>query len=101
MFDSVGKFQSLVAEFYIAQGSSKKIALFDSYSLNGNPSALLDSIAIGAKDFIYETAKAKDSEDFIVSIGRGLSSLLTNMVGIVRCRRGRFELKAPKRKVAT
>ncbi len=81
VFDSVAHFQSLIAEFYIAQGSSQKMALLASNSLIGNPSGLFDSIAIGAKDFFYEPAKAKGSADFIVSIGRGSSSLLTNTVG--------------------
>ena len=80
MFDSVRKFQSLTAEFYVAQGSCQKMALFDSYSLIENPSALFYSIAIVAKYFFYETAKAKGSVDFFVSKERGSSSLLTNTV---------------------
>lgn len=81
VFDSVAHFRSLIAEFYISQGASQKMTLLTSNSLIGNPSALFDSIAIGAKDFFVEPAKAKSSGDFIVGIGRGSHSLLTNTVG--------------------
>lgn len=80
-FDSVAHFQSLIAEFYISQGSSQKMTLLTSNSVIGNPSALFDSIAIGAKDFFVEPAKAKGSAEFIVGIGRGSQSLLSNTVG--------------------
>ena len=83
MFDSAGHFQSLIAEFYIAQGSSQKMTLAASNSFIGHASALFDSITIGAKDFFYESAKEKGSADFTVSIGRGSSSLLTNTVDVL------------------
>lgn len=81
MFDSVSHFRSLITEYYVAQGSNQKIVLLASNSLIGNPSALFDSIAIGTRDFFVEPANAKGSADFIASIGRGSSSLLTNTVG--------------------
>lgn len=81
MFDSVSHFRSLITEFYVTQGSNQKMVLLASNSLIGNPSALFDSIAIGTRDFFVEPANAKGSADFIASIGRGSSSLLTNTVG--------------------
>lgn len=81
MFDSVSHFRSLITEFYVSQGSNQKMVLLASNSLIGNPSALFDSIAIGTRDFFVEPANAKGSADFIASIGRGSSSLLTNTVG--------------------
>eukprot|EP00737_Agarophyton_chilense_P003396 gb/GEZJ01003975.1/.p1 GENE.gb/GEZJ01003975.1/~~gb/GEZJ01003975.1/.p1 ORF type:complete len:3742 (-),score=436.98 gb/GEZJ01003975.1/:2287-13221(-) len=79
--DTTAHFRSLIVEFYISQGSNQKMVLLASNSLIGNPSALFDSIAIGARDFFVEPANAKGSADFIASIGRGSSSLLTNTVG--------------------
>lgn len=81
VFDTTAHFRSLITEFYVAQGSNQKIVLLASNSLIGNPSALFDSIAIGTRDFFVEPANAKGSADFIASIGRGSSSLLTNTVG--------------------
>lgn len=81
MFDSISHFRSLITEYYVAQGSNQKIVLLASNSLIGNPSALFDSIAIGTRDFFVEPANAKGSADFVASIGRGSSSLLTNTVG--------------------
>lgn len=81
VFDSISHFRSLITEFYVTQGSNQKIVLLASNSLIGNPSALFDSIAIGTRDFFVEPANAKGSADFIASIGRGSSSLLTNTVG--------------------
>ncbi len=81
VFDTTEHFRSLIAEFYISQGSNQKMTLLTSNSLIGNPSALFDSIAIGARDFFVEPAKAKGSADFIAGIGRGSSSLFTNTVG--------------------
>eukprot|EP00178_Gracilaria_changii_P005588 TRINITY_DN1932_c0_g1_i1.p1 TRINITY_DN1932_c0_g1~~TRINITY_DN1932_c0_g1_i1.p1 ORF type:complete len:4003 (-),score=421.76 TRINITY_DN1932_c0_g1_i1:2311-14319(-) len=79
--DTTAHFRSLIAEYYISQGSNQKMVLLASNSLIGNPSALFDSIAIGTRDFFVEPANAKGSADFIASIGRGSSSLLTNTVG--------------------
>lgn len=81
MFDTTSHFCSLITEFYVSQGSNQKMALLTSNPLIGNPSALFDSIAIGTRDFFVEPANAKGSADFIASIGRGSSSLLTNTVG--------------------
>lgn len=81
MFDTTSHFRSLITEFYVSQGSNQKMTLLTSNSLIGNPSALFDSIAIGTRDFFVEPASAKGSADFIASIGRGSSSLLTNTVG--------------------
>lgn len=81
VFDATSHFRSLIAEYYISQVSNQKMVLLASNSLIGNPSALFDSIAIGTRDFFVEPANAKGSADFIASIGRGSSSLLTNTVG--------------------
>lgn len=81
VFDTTTHFQSLIAEFYVAQGLGQKMALLTSNPLVGNPSALFDSIAIGTRDFFVEPARAKSSAEFIAGIGRGSSSLLTNTVG--------------------
>lgn len=81
VFDTISHFQSLVTEFYVAQALGQKIALLASNPLVGNPSALFDSIAMGARDFFVEPARAKGSAEFIAGIGRGSSSLLTNAVG--------------------
>lgn len=81
VFDTTSHFRSLIKEFYVSQASNQKMALLASNSLMGNPSALFDSIAIGTRDFFVEPANAKGSADFIASIGRGSSSLLTHTVG--------------------
>lgn len=81
VFDTTMHFQSLIAEFYVAQSLGQKMALIASNPLVGNPSALFDSIAIGTRDFFVEPSRAKGSADFIAGIGRGSSSLLTNTVG--------------------
>lgn len=81
VFGSASHFRSLIVEFYLAQCSNQRMVLLASNSLIGNPSALFDSIAIGTRDFFVEPANAKGSADFIASIGRGSSSLLTNTVG--------------------
>ncbi|CDF40534.1 unnamed protein product [Chondrus crispus] len=81
VFDTASHFRSLITEYYVSQGSNQKMVLLASNSLIGNPSALFDSIAIGTRDFFVEPANAKGSADFIASIGRGSSSLLTNTVG--------------------
>lgn len=81
VFDTTSHFRSLIGEYYISQGSNQKMVLLASNSLIGNPSQLFDSIAIGTRDFFVEPANAKNSADFIASIGRGSSSLLTNTVG--------------------
>ena len=81
VFDTISHFRSLIAEYYISQGSNQKMVLLASNSLIGNPSQLFDSIAIGTRDFFVEPANAKGSADFIAGIGRGSSSLLTNTVG--------------------
>lgn len=81
VFDTTMHFQSLIAEFYVAQSFGQKMALIASNPLVGNPSALFDSIAMGTRDFFIEPSRAKGSADFIAGIGRGSSSLLTNTVG--------------------
>ena len=77
VFDTTTHFQSLIAEFYVAQGLCQKMALLTSNSLVGNPSALFDSIATGTRDFFVEPARAKSSAEFIAGIGRGSSFFLT------------------------
>jgi Vacuolar-sorting-associated 13 protein C-terminal/SHR-binding domain of vacuolar-sorting associated protein 13 len=81
VFDTSNHLRSLIIEYYVAQGLGQKMALLTSNPLVGNPSALFDSIAVGARDFFVEPSKAKGSAEFIAGIGRGSSSLLTNTVG--------------------
>lgn len=80
-FDTAQHLSSLGAEFYVHQLRAQKIKFLTSNSLVGNPSALFDSVATGTKDFIVEAGKANSSADFVASLGRGSSSLLTHTVG--------------------
>ncbi|KAK1861840.1 hypothetical protein I4F81_004420 [Pyropia yezoensis] len=79
--DTAPHFGHLVGEYYLAQLDAQKMALLSSSALVGNPSALFDSIAVGARDFFVEPARANGAADFIAGLGRGSSSLLTNTVG--------------------
>lgn len=79
--DTGPHFGHLVGEYYLAQLDAQKMALLSSSALVGNPSALFDSIAVGARDFFVEPARANGAADFIAGLGRGSSSLLTNTVG--------------------
>lgn len=78
LFDTWQHFLSLVSRFYLSQLSEQKLAFIASNPLIGNPSALFESIASGASDFFIEPYKARTSSDFILGLGRGSSSLITN-----------------------
>lgn len=80
-FDTAQHLSALGAEFYVGQLRAQKLKFLTSNSLVGNPSALFDSVATGAKDFFVEAGKANSSADFLSSLGRGSSSLLTHTVG--------------------
>ncbi|OSX77568.1 hypothetical protein BU14_0143s0004 [Porphyra umbilicalis] len=80
-FDTSQHLSSLGAEFYVRQLRAQKLKFLTSNSLVGNPSALFDSVATGTKDFFVEAGKANSSADFLSSLGRGSSSLLTHTVG--------------------
>jgi len=80
-FDTAQHLSSLGAEFYVRQLRAQKLKFLTSNSLVGNPSALFDSVATGTKDFFVEAGKANSSADFLSSLGRGSSSLLTHTVG--------------------
>lgn len=80
-FDTAQHLSSLGAEFYMSQLRAQKLKFLTSNSLVGNPSALFDSVATGTKDFFVEAGKANSSADFLSSLGRGSSSLLTHTVG--------------------
>lgn len=80
-FDTAQHLSSLGAEFYLRQLRAQKLKFLTSNSLVGNPSALFDSVATGTKDFFVEAGKANSSADFVASLGRGSSSLLTHTVG--------------------
>lgn len=80
-FDTAQHLSSLGAEFYVRQLRAQKLKFLTSNSLVGNPSALFDSVATGTKDFFVEAGKANSSADFVASLGRGSSSLLTHTVG--------------------
>ncbi|GAB0491741.1 hypothetical protein MMPV_002996 [Pyropia vietnamensis] len=80
-FDTAQHLSTLGTEFYVRQLRAQKLKFLTSNSLVGNPSALFDSVATGAKDFFVEAGKANSSADFLSSLGRGSSSLLTHTVG--------------------
>jgi len=81
LFSSRNHFISLIRQFYESQLSGQKMKLLTSNSLVGNPAALFDSVALGAKDFFSEPGRAKGSGDFLVGFGRGSKSLITHTVG--------------------
>ncbi len=81
LFSSRNHFFSLIRQFYETQVSAQKMKLLTSNSLVGNPSALFDSVALGARDFFAEPGKGEGSGDFLVGFGRGSKSLITHTVG--------------------
>lgn len=81
LFSSRSHFVSLIRQFYESQLASQKMKLLTSNSLVGNPSALFDSVAIGARDLFSEPGRAKGSGEFLFGVGRGSKSLITHTVG--------------------
>ncbi|PYD21193.1 hypothetical protein DND58_30795, partial [Pseudomonas syringae pv. pisi] len=62
----------------MTQVLGQRLKLISSNSLLGNPAALFDSIALGAKDFFVEPSKAVGGRDFIMRVDRGSRSLVTH-----------------------
>ncbi|GJD08926.1 Putative vacuolar protein sorting-associated protein 13C [Galdieria sulphuraria] len=81
VFDTESHLRGLIGEYYITQVLGQRLKLISSNSLLGNPAALFDSIALGAKDFFVEPSKAVGGRDFIIRLDRGSRSLVTNTVG--------------------
>lgn len=81
VFDTESHLRSLISEYYITQVLGQRLKLISSNSLLGNPAALFDSIALGAKDFFVEPSKAVGGRDFIIRLDRGSKSLVTKTVG--------------------
>eukprot|EP00871_Galdieria_phlegrea_P005243 jgi/Galph1/571/GphlegSOOS_G5311.1 len=80
-FDTESHLRALIKEFYVSQVMNQRMKLLSSNSLFGNPAALFDSIALGAKDFFVEPSKAVGGRDFILRLDKGSKSLVTNTVG--------------------
>lgn len=81
LFSSKSHFVSLIRQFYETQLSNQKMKIFTSNSLVGNPAALFDSVAIGARDLFSEPGRAKGGGEFLFGVGRGSKSLITHTVG--------------------
>ncbi|GJQ10858.1 hypothetical protein GpartN1_g2649.t1 [Galdieria partita] len=81
VFDTESHLRELIGEYYVTQVLGQRLKLISSNSLLGNPAALFDSIALGAKDFFVEPSKASGGRDFIVRLDRGSRSLVTHTVG--------------------
>jgi len=81
VFDTESHLRGLIGEYYMTQVLGQRLKLISSNSLLGNPAALFDSIALGAKDFFVEPSKAVGGRDFIMRVDRGSRSLVTHTVG--------------------
>lgn len=81
VFDTTQHFGLLVREYYLTQFNDQRLRLLTSNSLIGNPAALFDSVSIGARELFVEPGRAKDSAEFLASVGKGSKSLLANTVG--------------------
>ncbi len=81
VFDSRTHFISLIRQYYETQLANQKIKLLTSNSLVGNPAALFDSVALGARDLLSEPGRGKSGGEFLFGVGRGSKSLITHTVG--------------------
>lgn len=81
LFDSKTHFYSLIRQYYESQLSNQKMKLLTSNSLVGNPAALFDSVAMGAKDLLSEPGRGRSGGEILFGVGRGSKSLITHTVG--------------------